>query len=150
MAGIETSRATGYECSKRSSTQERVHLRYILNTKIIGLVHDDHRRLIGPKSKTALSKSAAIGLRRCGPRSSREGCCCQMQEPRRRSFLVFPRGTSWQGEPRFLDYLGPFLDLLRHCHVLSFHCASAGRHSVFHQPFAKLGVGGRLDHRVVE
>jgi hypothetical protein len=29
-----------------------VHLRYILNTKIIGLVHDDHRRLVGPKSKT--------------------------------------------------------------------------------------------------
>ena len=48
MASIETSRAGGYECGK-GGTHQRVHLRDILNTEIIGLVHDDHRKLAGLK-----------------------------------------------------------------------------------------------------
>ena len=54
VAGIETGRAGGYERGKRPATHQRVHLRHILDTKSIGLEHDDHHKLAGPKGKGAV------------------------------------------------------------------------------------------------
>ena len=45
MASIETSRTPGYEYSKRSGTHQRMHLRHIVDTKMIRLVHDNYREL---------------------------------------------------------------------------------------------------------
>jgi hypothetical protein len=43
VTGIETTRAPRYERSKRLSPHQRMHLRDILDVKMIRLVHGDHR-----------------------------------------------------------------------------------------------------------
>ena len=45
MASIETSRPPGHECSKRPGTHQRMHLRQIVDAKVIRLIHDNYREL---------------------------------------------------------------------------------------------------------
>src|SRR5262245_48336834 len=41
VTGIETGRPSGYECGKRSSTHQGMHLGDVLDTKIIRQIHDE-------------------------------------------------------------------------------------------------------------